>query len=42
MAKTNPDIDGSKGISSFLVDSNLSGIEIGETPKMLGQKGSYL
>jgi Acyl-CoA dehydrogenases len=40
MAKTNPDIDGSKGISSFLVDSNLSGIEIGETPKMLGQKGS--
>ena len=40
MAKTNPNIEGSEAISSFLVDSNLSGIEIGETPKMLGQKGS--
>ena len=40
MAKTNPNSEGSEAISSFLVDSNLSGIEIGETPKMLGQKGS--
>ena len=40
MAKTNPDIEGSEGISSFLIDSNSNGIQIGETPKMLGQKGS--
>ena len=40
MAKTDSLAKGSRGISSFLVDSKLDGIKIGETPKMLGQKGS--
>ena len=40
MAKTDLSAKGSNGISSFLVDSNLNGIEIGKTPKMLGQIGS--
>lgn len=40
MAKTDLSAKGSNGISSFLVDSNLKGIEIGKTPKMLGQIGS--
>ena len=40
MAKTDQSLKGSKGISSFIFDTKLPGIIIGEIPKMLGQRGS--
>ena len=42
MARTDPTIEGMKGISAFLVDANASGIKIEDPPKMLGHKGSYV
>ena len=40
MAKTDNSFKGSKGISSFLVDAKLPGIQVGKIPKLLGQRGS--
>lgn len=41
MARTNPDIKGSGGISAFLVEAGTSGLSLGKIDKKMGQKGSY-
>ncbi len=41
MARTNPDIKGSGGISAFVVDRNTSGISLGKKDKKMGQQGTY-
>jgi acyl-CoA dehydrogenase len=40
MARTNPDIKGSGGISAFIVDANTPGITRGKRDKKMGQKGA--
>ncbi|MEQ8953076.1 MAG: acyl-CoA dehydrogenase family protein [Gammaproteobacteria bacterium] len=40
MARTNPDIKGARGISSFIVDSDSPGITLGPVDKKMGQAGS--
>lgn len=41
MARTNPEIKGSKGISAFIVDADTAGITIGKCDKKMGQKGAH-
>jgi len=41
MARTNPEIKGSGGISAFVVDRNTSGISLGKKDKKMGQQGTY-
>jgi len=41
MARTNPDIKGARGISSFIVDANTPGITLGVKDKKMGQQGSH-
>jgi acyl-CoA dehydrogenase len=41
-ARTNPDIQGAKGISAFLVPGGLPGIEVGKPDKKMGQHGTYV
>lgn len=41
MARTNPDIKGARGISSFIVDANTPGITLGIKDKKMGQQGSH-
>ncbi len=40
MARTEPDVKGAKGISSFIVPANTPGISFGKPDKKMGQKGS--
>lgn len=40
MARTNPDIPGAHGISSFIVESDSPGITLGSVDKKMGQAGS--
>jgi len=40
MARTNPSIQGARGISSFIVDRNSPGITLGSVDKKMGQSGS--
>jgi acyl-CoA dehydrogenase len=40
IARTNPDVPGAKGISAFLVENGLPGIEIGKPDKKMGQQGT--
>ena len=40
MARTNPDIKGARGISSFIVERDCPGISIGPVDKKMGQSGS--
>ena len=40
MARTNPSIQGARGISSFIVDRNSPGITLGAIDKKMGQAGS--
>ncbi|MGH1472642.1 MAG: acyl-CoA dehydrogenase family protein [Cellvibrionaceae bacterium] len=40
MARTNQDIKGARGVSSFLVDATLPGITLGAIDKKMGQAGS--
>jgi acyl-CoA dehydrogenase len=40
MAKTNPDIKGARGISSFIVEKGTPGITLGPIDKKMGQSGS--
>ncbi len=40
MARTNPDIKGARGISSFIVERNTPGITLGAIDKKMGQAGS--
>ena len=41
MARTDPEIKGSKGISAFVVDASTQGITIGKRDKKMGQKGAH-
>lgn len=41
MARTNPDIKGARGVSSFIVDANTPGVSLGPKDKKMGQQGSY-
>jgi len=40
MARTNPDIKGARGISSFIVERDTPGITLGSIDKKMGQSGS--
>lgn len=40
MARTNPSIQGARGISSFIVERNSPGITLGSVDKKMGQAGS--
>ncbi len=40
MARTNPDIKGARGISSFIVEKESPGISLGPIDKKMGQSGS--
>ncbi len=40
MARTNPDIKGARGISSFIVEKSSPGISLGAIDKKMGQSGS--
>lgn len=41
MARTNPDIKGSGGISSFIVEAGTPGVTIGKRDHKMGQKGAH-
>ena len=41
MARTNPDIKGSAGVSAFIVDAKSAGISLGKIDKKMGQKGAH-
>lgn len=41
MARTGSVEDGGRGVSAFLVDSDLSGISLGKPDKKMGQQGSH-
>ncbi|MBJ8554569.1 acyl-CoA dehydrogenase family protein [Acinetobacter bereziniae] len=41
MARTNPEIKGSSGISAFIVDSTTAGISLGKQDQKMGQKGAH-
>ncbi|ATZ63805.1 acyl-CoA dehydrogenase family protein [Acinetobacter bereziniae] len=41
MARTNPEIKGSGGISAFIVDSTTAGISLGKQDQKMGQKGAH-
>ncbi len=42
MARTNPDVKGAKGVSSFIVPSDLPGISLGKPEKKMGQQGAHI
>ncbi|NMX67127.1 acyl-CoA dehydrogenase [Pseudomonas sp. WS 5111] len=41
MARTNPDIKGSGGISAFIVERNTPGVSLGKRDHKMGQKGAH-
>ncbi|AGW95710.1 acyl-CoA dehydrogenase [Ralstonia pickettii DTP0602] len=41
MARTNPDIKGSAGVSAFIVDAKTPGISFGKRDAKMGQKGAH-
>ncbi|CAG9187299.1 acyl-CoA dehydrogenase family protein [Cupriavidus pinatubonensis] len=41
MARTNPDIKGSAGVSAFIVDARTPGISFGKRDVKMGQKGAH-
>src|SRR5690606_31078427 len=41
MARTNPDIKGSGGISSFIVEAGTPGVTVGKRDHKMGQKGAH-
>jgi acyl-CoA dehydrogenase len=42
MARSNPDVKGSRGVSSFIVPRDLPGITIGKPDKKMGQQGAHI
>jgi acyl-CoA dehydrogenase len=42
MARTNPEVKGGAGVSSFLVSSDLPGISVGRPEKKMGQQGAHI
>lgn len=41
MARTNPEVKGSSGISAFIVDAGTPGLSFGKRDKKMGQKGAH-
>jgi acyl-CoA dehydrogenase len=41
-ARTNPEESGARGVSAFLVDANLEGIQLGKPYRKMGQQGTYV
>ncbi|NQV87103.1 MAG: acyl-CoA dehydrogenase family protein [Woeseiaceae bacterium] len=41
MARTDPEIDGARGISAFIVDADSDGITLGPKDRKMGQQGSH-
>ena len=41
MARTNPDIKGASGISSFIVERGTPGVTVGKPDEKMGQKGAH-
>ena len=41
MARTDPEIKGSGGISAFIVEKGTAGVSIGKTDKKMGQRGAH-
>lgn len=41
MARTNPEIKGAGGISSFIVEANTPGVTVGKRDHKMGQKGAH-
>lgn len=42
MARTNPEVKGAKGVSSFIVPADLPGISLGKPEKKMGQQGAHI
>lgn len=42
MARTNPEMKGGAGVSSFLVPSDLPGVSVGKPEKKMGQQGAHI
>ncbi len=42
MARTNPDIDGAGGVSSFIVERGTPGLSFGKPEKKMGQQGAHI
>ncbi len=42
MARTDPDVKGARGVSSFIVPSDLPGITLGKPEKKMGQQGAHI
>jgi acyl-CoA dehydrogenase len=42
MARTNPEVKGGAGVSSFLVPSDLPGVSVGKSEKKMGQQGAHI
>ena len=42
MARTNPDVAGSGGVSAFLVPKALEGVSVGKAEKKMGQQGAHI
>jgi acyl-CoA dehydrogenase len=42
MARTNPEVKGGAGVSSFLVPSDLPGVSVGKPEKKMGQQGAHI
>lgn len=41
MARTDPGVDGARGISAFLIDADSEGIELGAKDSKMGQQGAH-
>ena len=41
-ARTNPDLEGARGVSAFLVDADTPGIDLGPPVKKMGQQGAHV
>lgn len=41
MARTDPAVQGAKGVSAFIVDAGTPGLEVGASEPMMGQAGSH-
>ena len=42
MARTNPEVKGGAGVSSFLLPSDLPGVSVGKSEKKMGQQGAHI
>lgn len=42
MARSEPDIEGARGISSFIVEADTPGVSVGAAEKKMGQRGAHI